>query len=413
MGACLTGDPRMRRERHDTMLARCMPRSALLWVLAVAAGVSVANLYYSQPLLAMIGASFHAGAHEAGLVPTLTQAGYAAGMLLIVPLGDSEERRRLLVVTCAVATAVLLFVALSPSFPLLLGASFVLGIATCLPQLTVPYAAGLVPVDERGRAIGKVISGLLVGILLSRTAGGLVGAHLGWRAIYFFAFGIMAALTAALALLLPKQSPDRRVPYPELLRSLPGLVLREPLLRRHALLGALSFAAFSAFWTPLVYLLQTPPHHYRADVAGLFGIVGVGGALSAPLAGRLADRYGSRVVNGLALGCVLASWAIFALCWRSLLGIAAGVVLLDLGSQSNHISNQARVLGLSAGFRNRLNTVYMVAYFVGGALGSLLGAAAFAARGWAGTSALGIVLSLLGLLAFFAVERRAAAEAPV
>jgi predicted MFS family arabinose efflux permease len=385
-------------------------RSALLWLLAVAAGVTVANLYFSQPLLAMIGAAFGAGAHQTGLVSTLTQAGYAAGMLLIVPLGDSEERRRLLTATCATATVVLLAVAMAPSFPLLLVASFALGLSTCAPQLLVPYAAGIVPLEERGRAIGKVMSGLLIGILLSRTASGLVGAHFGWRAIYFIACAAMAALTLLLRLALPKQAPERRVRYAELLRSLPVLLRREPLLRRHALLGALSFAAFSAFWTTLVYLLQTPPYHFGADVAGLFGVVGVVGALAAPLAGRLADRYGSRFVNGLALFSVLAAWTVFALLWRSPVGLGLGVVLLDLGAQSNHISNQARVLGLSAEFRNRLNTVYMVAYFTGGALGSMLGAWAFSALGWTGTSALGIAFSLLGLAAFFGVERRAAAE---
>jgi len=387
-----------------------MRTSALLWLLAVAAGVTVANLYYSQPLLAMIGTAFGAGAHQAGLVPTLTQAGYAAGMLLVVPLGDSEERRRLLVLTCSAATLVLLAVATAKSLPVLLAASFALGLATCTPQLVVPYAAGLVPVEERGRAIGKVMSGLLVGILLSRTAGGFVGAHLGWRAIYFIACGVMVALTALLRFTLPLQAPEQRVAYRELLGSLPGLIRREPLLRRHALLGALAFAAFSAFWTTLVYLLKVPPYNYGADVAGLFGVIGVAGALAAPLAGRLADRYGSRFVNGLSLGCVLVSWIVFALLFRSLAGLALGVVLLDLGVQSNHISNQARVLGLSAAFRNRLNTVYMVAYFTGGAAGSMLGASAFSAFGWTGTAALGIGLSAAGLAAFFGVERRAAAE---
>ena len=388
-----------------------MPRFALLWLLAVAAGLTVANLYFSQPLLALMGAAFGAGAHATGLVSTLTQAGYAAGMLLIVPLGDSEERRRLLTLSCGAATLMLLAVALAPNLPLLLAASFALGLATCTPQLLVPYAAGLVPLEERGRAIGKVMSGLLVGILLSRTASGLIGAHFGWRAIYFIAFFSMAALTALLRVALPKQPPDRRVRYAELLGSLPGLLRREPLLRRHALLGGLAFAAFSAFWTTLVYLLKTPPYHYGPDVAGLFGVVGVVGALFAPLVGRLADRHGSRFVNGLALTCVLASWILFAVEWRSIAGLAVGVVLLDLGVQSNHISNQARVLGLSAEFRNRLNTVYMVVYFACGALGSMLGASAFSAFGWPGTSALGIGFSLLALAAFFLVERQAAASA--
>ena len=381
---------------------------ALLWLLAVAAGVTVANLYYCQPLLAMIAATFGASPHAAGLVPTFTQAGYAAGMLFIIPLGDSHERRTLMVATAALSTGALFGVAFAPSLAVLLVASFALGMTTAVPQLAVPYAAGLVPESERGRSVGRVMSGLLVGILLSRTASGLIGERLGWRATYLLAGAMMAAFTLLLRLRLPRQLPAQRISYGELLRSLPALVRREPLLRRHALLGALALAPFMAFWTTLVFLLTTPPHHSGAGVAGLFGVVGVAGALGAPLAGRLADRRGSRFVNGLALGCVLLSWIVFALAWRSLAGIALGVVLLDLGVQANHISNQTLVLGLSSELRNRLNAVYMVVYFAGGALGSIAGALAFGAYGWAGTSAFGIGASILALAAFFLVERRAA-----
>jgi predicted MFS family arabinose efflux permease len=384
---------------------------ALLWILAVAAGVSVANLYYSQPLLEMMARDFRVGPHEIGLVPTLTQIGYAAGMLLVVPLGDAQERRRLIVLTCAAAAVISFCVALAPTLPTLLAASFALGLATCAPQLAVPYAAGLVPADERGRSVGKVMSGLLIGILLSRTVSGLVGAHLGWRSIYFIAGGAMVALSILLRIALPVQPPERQVRYIDLLRSLPGLVKREPLLRRHALLGALAFASFSAFWTTLAFLLSTPPYHYGSDVAGLFGIVGVAGALAAPLAGRVADRRGTRVVNGLALACVLLSWIVFGLVWRSLFGIAVGVVLLDAGVQASHISNQTRVLGLSAEERNRLNTVYMVSYFAGGATGSMLGAAAFASFGWPGVAVLGLALIVAALAVFFGFESEAARRA--
>jgi predicted MFS family arabinose efflux permease len=380
----------------------------LLWLLAVAAGVTVANIYYSQPLLALIGAELHAGPGATGLISTLTQAGYATGILLLVPLGDSVERRRLILISAVATIVALVGVALAPSLHLLYVASYALGVTTCAPQLVVPYAAGLVPANERGRSVGKVMSGLLVGILLSRTASGVIASHLGWRAVYLLAAGAMVALTIALRLFLPIQRPGARVTYRELLGSLPGLLRREPLLRRHALLGALSFACFSAFWTTLAYLLQTPPHHYGSDVVGLFGVVGVAGALAAPLAGKLADRHGSRFVNGLALGTVLASYLVLGLLWRSLAGLALGVVLLDLGAQANHISNQATVLGLGAAIRNRLNTVYMVSYFVGGAAGSLLGGLAWDAFGWTGVSAVGIALSLAALAAFFGYERAAA-----
>ncbi len=383
----------------------------LLWLLAVAAGVTVANLYYCQPLLAMMGASFGASAHGIGLVAVFTQAGYAAGMLFIIPLGDSEERRRLIVLAAAASTLALLGVALAPSLGALWLASFVLGLTTAVPQLAVPYAAALVPAADRGRSVGKVMSGLLIGILLSRTASGLVGQHLGWRATFMLAALAMAVFTVVLRLRLPLQQPQQRIRYSELLRSLPRLLRREPLLRRHALLGALALAAFSAFWTTLVFLLGAPPYHYGADVAGLFGLVGVAGALVAPVAGRIADRHGTRLVNLLALCCVLVSWVVFALLWRSLAGLALGVVLLDLGVQANHISNQTRVLGLSAEGRNRMNAVYMVLYFIGAAAGSFLGASAWSAFGWAGVSGLGVALSLAALVAFFTVDQGAARAA--
>lgn len=388
-----------------------MRLNALLWLLAIAAGASVANLYYSQPLLAMLSQEFGVDAHRAGLIPTFTQVGYASGMLLLIPLGDSVERRKLITLLSSAATVAVFAVALAPSFSLLLVASFALGLCTAVPQLVVPYAAALAPAAERGRSVGKVMSGLLVGILLSRTASGFLGAHFGWRAVYLIAAAVLVGLTVLLRLTLPRQEPEGSVRYLDLLRSLPGLVRREPLLRRHALLGALAFAAFSAFWTTLVFLLSGPPHHLGARAAGLFGLVGVVGAIIAPVAGRIADRVGSRVVNGSALVCVLASWIIFALFWRSLFALGLGVVLLDLGVQASHISNQTRVLGLSAPMRNRLNTVYMVSYFVGGAAGSLIGSAAFGAAGWTGTATAGILLSLAALAAFFLVEREASVHA--
>ena len=387
-----------------------MSTGKLLWLLAVAAGASVASLYYCQPLLALLAADFSTTERGAGLVPTLTQAGYAAGMLLVVPLGDTAERRRLIVLAALCSAAALLAVAAAPSLAFLCAASFALGLVSVVPQLAVPFAAGIVPAAERGRSVGKVMSGLLVGILLSRTVSGLVGAHLGWRAIYLIAAAVTLLLALALRIFLPRQEPALRLSYPRLLASLPGL-LREPLLRRHAILGALALAAFSAFWTTLTFLLEAPPFRLGSDAAGAFGVVGVAGALAAPFAGRLADRIGTRAVNGLALLLVLVSYCVFAAASTSLVLLGVGVVLLDLGVQANHISNQTRILGLSADARNRLNSVYMAIYFTGAAAGSALSSHAYASWRWAGVSALGIGLSLLGLAAFFTLDSGAAKEA--
>jgi len=387
-----------------------MSTGKLLWLLAVAAGVSVASLYYSQPLLALLAKDYSATERGAGLVATLTQAGYAAGMLLVVPLGDTAERRRLIVLTALCSAAALLAVAAATSLAWLCAASFVLGLTTVLPQLAVPFAAGIVPAADRGRSVGKVMSGLLVGILLSRTVSGLVGAHLGWRAMYLIAAAVTLLLAVALRVFLPRQEPSLHLSYLRLLRSLPGL-LREPLLRRQAILGALALAAFSAFWTTLTFLLEAPPFRLGSAAAGAFGIVGVAGALAAPFSGRLADRLGTRAVNGLALLLVLVSYCVFAASGRSLVLLGVGVVLLDLGVQANHISNQTRILGLSADARNRLNSVYMAIYFTGAAAGSALASHAYASWRWAGVSALGIGLALLALAAFFTLGTDAAKAA--
>jgi predicted MFS family arabinose efflux permease len=383
----------------------------LLWILALAAGLTVANLYYCQPLLPLMGAELHASAREAGLISTATQIGYAVGILLLVPLGDGHERRRLLVIMTAAVSVALLAVAASPGLRWMQLASLALGATTIAPQLAVPFAAASVDDSARGRSVGHVMSGLLVGILLSRTVSGVVGAHLGWRATYVVAAGLMVALAAVLRAALPAQAPPTNVPWAGLVATLPRLVRDEPLLRRHTLLGALTFGAFSVFWTTLAFHLERPPLGYGSDVAGLFGIVGVAGAVAAPLAGRLADRFGSHLVNLGAIAIVLVSFPVLAVGAMSLAGLAAGVVLLDFGAQANHISNQTRVLGLSVELRNRMNTVYMVGYFAGGALGSTLGAWAWNAAGWAGVCWCGAAFSVAALAAWASVGRRAAAEA--
>lgn len=380
--------------------------SGLVGLLAVAAAATVANLYYNQPLLAALRGSFGATQEAMGRVPMLTQLGYGFGMLTLVPLGDRLERRRLIVAMTVVAGLVLVGVSLSPSLGWLTALSFVLGLATMVPQLIVPYAATAAAPHERGRVVGTVMSGLLIGILLSRTVSGFVGARFGWRAMYGAAAVLMMALSIALAAILPAQRPARAVPVRELYASLVTLARREPVLRLHAALGALTFAGFSVFWSTLAFHLAALPGRYGSQVVGLFGVVGVVGALAAPLVGRFADRRDPRLVNGVAIGAVLASFGVLAAFGSSLVGIGAGVVLLDLGAQSNHISNQTRIFSLDPALRSRLNTVYMVTYFAGGALGSWLGAVGWARAGWLGVCAIGAALAALAFAVFARGARR-------
>ncbi|WP_437562084.1 MFS transporter [Sorangium sp. So ce542] len=375
-------------------------RRGLVWLMAAVSGATVANLYYNQPLLGDIARELGGAGGALGLVPTMTQVGYAAGMLLLVPLGDSHERRRLIVVMAALASLALCGAALAPDLPWLIAASFAVGITSVVPQLILPFAAQLAPDEQRGRVVGMVMSGLLIGILLSRTVAGVVGTHLGWRAMFWAAAGLMIALGPVLRVALPAQPPAAAMSYPELLRSLGRLARSEPALRLHSALGALSFGAFSAFWATLALYLQSMPERHGPQVAGFFGLVGVAGAAAAPLVGRYADVRGDRRINALALGVLLASFGVLWLLGGWLWGIALGVVLLDLGAQANQISNQARVYALRPEARSRMNTIYMTTYFVGGAAGAWLGTAAWTRWGWLGVCAAGGAMSAaaLGLL---------------
>lgn len=378
----------------------------LVWLLAVACCISVANLYYSQPILADIGRSFHMSVNEAGFIATLGQLGYASGLLFIVPLGDRYNRRTLIVGMLAAVTLALIAMAVAPNIILLAIASYAVGVTTVVPQLVIPFAASLAADHELGQVIGTVMSGLLVGILLARTASGFVCAHLGWQAVYWIAAGLMVALAVVMRLFLPADRPRSSMSYPQLLRSLWQLAREEPVLRETSVLGALAFGAFSAFWVTLAFFLETPPYHFGSDVTGLFGLVGVAGALAASLVGKLSDRMEARRINGYALLIVLLSFGLFWLVGQSLWGLIVGVILLDFGVQANQVSNQARVYSLNPNKRNSLNSVYMVSYFIGGSLGSMLGTYGWSIAQWPGVCAVGVILLVVGLSLYFLNSRR-------
>ncbi len=375
----------------------------LVLILAIACAISVGNLYYIQPMLADMGRSFAVSVDQIGFIATLGQLGYAAGMLLIVPLGDSYNQRTLIVITLVVVIFALVAMALAPTLALLALASFLVGVTTVVPQLIVPFAASLAPAKSRGQVVGTVMSGLLIGILLARTVSGFVSAHLGWRAMYLIAAILMAVLAVLMRFLLPSDpAPKSRMSYPQLLRSLWGLLRTEPVLRETSVFGAMVFGAFSAFWVILSFRLETPPYHLGSEVAGLFGLVGVVGALAASVVGKLTDRMEARTITGLAMIITLLSFVVMWLTGQWLWGLAIGVILLDLGTQSNQISNQSRIYSLRPEVRNRLNTLYMTSYFLGGSLGSAVGTYGWSGGGWAGfcVGASLLVLIALGLYVF-------------
>jgi predicted MFS family arabinose efflux permease len=379
--------------------------SRLLVTMAVASGVSVANLYYLQPLLADMGRTFRVSALGMGFAAMLAQVGFAVGVLLFVPIGDISDRKRLILIMLGGATIGLIGVAVTPSYAWLVVACFTVGTFSVTPQMFVPFAAHLADSGRRGRAVGIVMSGLLIGILLSRTASGIIGAAAGWRAVFWMASVLTGFLAVVLAASLPPSVGTLRLSYPQLLQSLWQLLRREPVLVESAFAGAMFFGAFSAFWSMLPFRLETPPLHYGARAAGMFGLIGVVGAAAAPLAGRLADRLDQRTNVRAALLMTIAAFLVLAIFGHTLTGLVIGVIVLDAGVQAGHVTNQSRIHALTPEARNRLTTVYMVAFFLGGAAGSALGASAWHQWQWGGVCSVGILMPLAGALKLSGRER--------
>lgn len=380
----------------------------VIWLLTIAAGMTVANIYYIQPLLAEIARSFTLSASGAGFLGTLTQLGYSLGLLLIVPLGDSRERRSLMVLLLVLEAGALFGVAAAPTASWLTIAMFIAGLLTIVPQLIVPFAASLVEDQHRARTVGTVLSGILIGILLARVLSGLVGSALGWRAMYEIAATLMLVLAFALWRALPRQLTHNGMPYPQLLASIWTLVRTGSTLRLVCLLGALNFAAFNVFWIALDFFLQTPLYHLGSAAAGLFGLVGVVGALAAPQVGRLADRTGNpRLTITLGLSIVLLAFVVLWLFGSVLWGLIIGVILLDLGAQSTLTSCQAIVQNLIPQARSRLNTAFTTTYMLGGAAGSILGSTLWSLAGWTGVCMIGIIFPLCALLISLLTSRSA------
>jgi len=344
--------------------------------------------------------TFSVTAGMIGLVAMLTQVGTAIGMLVFVPLGDSRDRRALLTALLLGAAVALCGVATARNLIWISIASFAVGACGAAVHVIVPFAAQLAPENNRGRVLGTVFSGLLIGILLARTFSGVVASFFGWRSVYVIAALAMLALTLLLRARLPKVAPQSDLPWPALMRSLVDLVRDHPTLRESAFLGAALLSVFSAFWTTLVFLLQTPPYHYGSSVAGLFGLVGAAGALCAPLVGRFADRRGPQFTILLALLTTMASFLLLGALGKVMAGLITGVILLDVGVQSGHVANQTRIYALDANARSRLNTVYMFCYFTGGSLGSWLGALCWQHAGWTAVCGFGIAVLTIALLVF-------------
>ncbi|QKV53306.1 MFS transporter [Comamonas antarctica] len=376
---------------------------SLTLLLASGAGLAVAALYYSQPMLGVLGTDMQASTQQVGLLPTLTQLGYALGILFLAPLGDRHDRRSIILGKAAVLCAALLLAAAAPSLAMLLAASLVMGLAATLAQDIVPAAATLAPAAQRGKVVGTVMTGLLLGILLSRVVSGFVAEQWGWRAMFAAAAVSIALLGLACWRRLPRFAATTQLPYLALLRSLGTLWRQYPALRRATWAQALLSIGFSGFWSTLAVLLHGAPFHLGAAAAGAFGLAGAAGALAAPLAGRLADRHGPALVTRLGTGLVAASFASMGLmafvpASAQLWLLVACAIGFDLGVQAALIAHQSIIYGLDASARSRLNAVLFTGMFIGMALGSALAAQLFAHWGWMAVTALATASALASFI---------------
>ncbi len=378
----------------------------LTLLFAIAGGAAVGNLSWAQPLLADIAGSLGVSTGAAGLLVTLTQAGYALGVFLLVPLGDSLDRRRLVPTVMVASAAALAASAVAPTFTLLLLTLAVVGLTTVTGQLLTPLAGDLASDEQRGAVVGTVASGLLTGILLSRTISGLLADAFGWRAVYAVAAVVTLSLSVVLARALPVVPPRPRVRYGALLMSVFQTVGRHRSVQVTLVLGATAFCVFTLFWTGLTFLLSSPPYSYSVAQIGLVGLAGLAGALAARRAGMLHDRGWSVPATGAALGLTLVSLGIAGLGRTSIILVLVAVVLLDMAVQAVNVLNQTRLFTIDAGARSRLNTAFVTSNFIGGAVGSMLAGVLWHQDGWSAVTLGGAAFTVVALAVWWSQRSR-------
>ena len=388
----------------DTLAVAPAPRGKIL-IMAVIAGAVITNIYCTQPILPLIQADLGVGLAAVDLVAGAALLGFATGLALLLPLGDRYDRRKLVLGQIALAFVCALAAALAPGIWALIGASFGLGIVSCVPQQLVPFAALMSPPGERGRSVGTVVGGIMVGILLGRTVAGVVGEAWGWRAVYAMEAAFMVPVWIAAAALLPQGKPGTQLSYARLLASLWPLARDHRPIREAMLVQSLLWACFNAFWVNLASLLANGPWHLGSAWAGGFGIIGAAGALAATLGGRFTDKLGPRSVVGVSIGIVMLGYLLLAGAESSLILLVVGVIVLDIGVQAGLVSNQTRAFAVDPAAQGRINSLYMTATFLGGAAGVAASGWLMTHLGWTGVAAFGLVLCLCASLIHLAGGR--------
>ncbi|HDR4895258.1 TPA: MFS transporter [Bacillus cereus] len=382
--------------------------SGLIILLATACGIIVANLYYAQPLIGLISNVIGLSNSSAGLIVTLTQIGYVVGLLFLVPLGDIVENKKLIIILLLLSAVALTATVFVKSAIMLLVASFFIGLGSVAAQVLVPFVSYLSSEDARGRVVGNVMSGLLLGIMLARPISSLVADIWGWNSIFALSATIIIVLSFVLSKVLPTRKPTEKTNYTALLSSMWKLLRTTPILRRRAIYHACVFGAFSLFWTTVPLLLSSPAFHFSQTAIALYALVGITGAIAAPIGGRLADLGWTRPATGVALTVVIISLLLpLIIQSSSSIGIAMLVIaaiLLDMGVSANLVLSQRLIFSLDPKIRSRLNGLFMAIFFLGGAVGSFIGGWAYALGGWSLTLWIGIVFPTIALL-YFATEK--------
>lgn len=371
--------------------------SSLLWTLAIIAGVSVANLYYNQPLLNRISRDLQISEFTANLIAMITQIGYAIGLLFIIPLGDLYKRKTIILINFAVLVLSLLTIALAPGIHLILLASLLTGVCSVMPQIFIPIAAQFSTPATKARNVGIVLSGLLTGILASRVISGITGEYLGWRFIFFVAAALMVICGCVIVRVLPDIPSNFKGRYSDLMKSLFSLVVEYPQLRVSSFRASIAFGSFLALWSTLAFKMGQAPFFAGNNIIGLLGLCGIAGALTASFIGKYIHAVGVKRLNYIGCGLIFTAW--FSAYWGqdSYAGIIASILLIDIGMQCIQLSNQTTIFALNPKASNRINTIFMTTYFIGGSLGTFLAGTFWHWFGWTGVVGTGIVLTACSL----------------
>lgn len=372
--------------------------SSLLWTLAIISGVTVANIYYNQPLLNLISRDLNISEFTANLIAMCSQVGYAIGLLFIIPLGDLYRRRNIILVNISILVVSLLTIALAPNIYLILVASLLTGICSVIPQIFMPLAAQFSTPETKGRNVGIILSGLLTGILASRVVSGIAGEYMGWRFIYYIAAGLMVVCLVVIMKILPDIPSNFRGGYFSLMKSLYSIFRQYPQLRISSLRAAFSFGSFLAMWSCMAFKMEQAPFFAGNNIIGLLGLCGIAGALTASSVGRYINKLGVKRLNYIGCSLIIGAWIVLYVGQYSYAGIIAGILLIDIGMQCIQLSNQTTAFALCPQASNRINTIFMTTYFIGGSAGTFLAGTFWQYFGWTGVVGTGIVLTSCSLI---------------